>query len=114
RAYPVRGKVFFEGSPPSEAMVTFHLLNTTTKKFDRAGDALVEPDGSFTLSTYTANDGAPVGEYAVTVVWSKPFVDAQGKPGPNLLPERYSKPDTSDLRVKVKDGTNDFVLELRK
>src|SRR5208282_3006456 len=111
---PVRGKVFFEGSPPADALVTFHLLNPTTKKFDRTGEALVDPDGTFTLSSYTANDGAPVGDYTVTVVWNSPFVDAQGNPGPNQLPERYSKAETSDLRVKVREGPNDFVLELRK
>jgi serine/threonine-protein phosphatase CPPED1 len=111
---PVRGKVFFEGTPTPNALVAFHLVNPDTKRFSRAGDAMVEPDGTFALSTYTANDGAPTGEYAVTVVWWNPLVDAEGKPGPNLLPERYSKPETTPLRATIKAGTNEVVLELKK
>jgi len=111
---PLRGKVFFEGTPAPNAVVTFHLINSDTKRFTRAGDAMAEADGTFTLSTYAANDGAPVGDYAVTVVWWNPLVDAEGKPGPNLLPERYAKPETTPLRVTVKAGPNEVPLELKK
>jgi hypothetical protein len=112
--HPVRGQVFFEGSPAPGAAVTFHLLNPETKRFSHAGDALAESDGIFTLSTYAADDGAPAGEYAVTVACPNPPLDAEGKPGPNLLPERYGKPETTPLRVTVKPGVNDVVLELKK
>ena len=113
--YPVRGQVLHEGSPTAQAQVTFHLFDAATKKYTRTGDAFVDGDGAFVLSSYTPNDGAPVGEYAVTVVWRQPWLDATGKPGPNMLAERYSKPETSDLRVKVvNDKPNDFVLELKK
>ena len=112
--YPVRGRVFFEGSPAPNAVVTFYLINPDTKRVTRAGDAMAEADGSFALSTYTANDGAPAGEYAVTVVWWNPLVDAEGKPGPNLLPERYAKPETTPLKAVVKTGANEVVLGLKK
>jgi hypothetical protein len=111
---PVRGKVFFEGTPAPNAVVTFHLIDKDTKRFARTGDAMTEADGSYTLSTYVANDGSPAGEYAVTVVWWKPLVDAEGKPGPNVLPERYARPETTPLKATVKAGTNDVVLELKK
>jgi hypothetical protein len=112
--HPVRGKVFFEGTPAPNAVVTFHLIEGDGKRFTRAGDAMAEADGSFALSTYAANDGAPAGEYAVTVVWWKPLVDATGKPGPNQLPERYARPETTPLRATVKAGTNEVALELKK
>jgi hypothetical protein len=112
--YPVRGTVLFEGSPAPNAVVTFHLTNPDTKRFTRAGDAMAEADGAFALSTYVANDGGPAGEYAVTVVWWNPLVDAEGKPGPNLLPERYAKPETTPLKAVVKPGPNEVVLELKK
>jgi hypothetical protein len=111
--HPVRGKVFFEGSPPPQAYVVFQGTDPKDKRPVRA-DGPVEADGSFVLSTYTAYDGAPVGEYNVTVVWRKPFYDAAGKPGPNLLPERYAKAETSGLKATVKAGPNDVVFELRK
>ena len=34
--------------------------------------------------------------------------------GPNVLPERYSKPGTSDLRATVKAGANEVNLDLKK
>jgi hypothetical protein len=112
--HPVHGKVFFEGTPAANAQVVFHLITNAGKNFTHAGDALVEPDGSFTLTTYTANDGAPLGEYAVTITNREPMWDEQGKPGPNRLPAKYSRPQTSGLRVKVEEGTNEFVFELKK
>jgi hypothetical protein len=112
--HAVRGKALFEGTPTPGAVVTFHLIDKDSKRFTRAADAMAEADGTFALSTYAANDGAPAGEYAVTVVWWKPLVDAEGKPGPNLLPERYAKPETTPLRATVKAGSNEAVLEMKK
>jgi len=111
---PTQGKLYFEGAPAANAQVSFWAVDAAQKKFTKTGDAFADADGSFTLSTYNANDGSPVGEYAVTVVWRQPWLDRDGKPGPNLLPARYAKAETSDLRVKVQEGTNDFTLELKK
>jgi hypothetical protein len=111
--HPVRGKVYFEGTPTPKALVTFFLVTGEQKRLVRAADGIVEPDGSFTLSTYTANDGAPAGEYAVTIFWGEGG-DEEGPSGPNRLPERYSKPDTSGLRFRVQPGENEVVLELKK
>jgi hypothetical protein len=95
-------------------MLVFHLVTDPAKKPVRAADALVEPDGTFTLSTYTANDGAPAGDYVVTVVWPKPLYDDLGKPGPNQLPANYAKVETTPLKAIVKAGANDFTFELRR
>jgi hypothetical protein len=109
---PARGKVLFEGRPVAGAEV---VLQSQVKE-PRAprADAVTGADGSFILSTYTADDGAPVGEYAVTIVWRKPPYDPSGKPGKNLLPARYAKTDTSELKATIKAGQNDLVFELRK
>jgi hypothetical protein len=112
--HPVQGKVFFEGTPTPNAVVTFYLLDKDSKRFARAADGMVEADGSFTLSAYVANDGAPAGDYAVTVVWWSPMVDPEGKAGPNLLPGRYAKPETTPLKATIKAGSNEVVLELKK
>jgi hypothetical protein len=111
--HPVGGKVHFEGNPVPGALVTFYLM-TGVRKPQRVADGLVEADGSFTVSSYVPNDGAPAGEHAVTVVWRKPFYDREGKPGPNWLPDRYAKPGTSELRVQVNPGRNTFNLELTR
>src|SRR5262249_10335548 len=49
--YPVTGRVFYEGCPVPGAQVVFFYINEKTKTLNRAGDALTEGDGSFTLST---------------------------------------------------------------
>jgi len=111
---PVHGTVYFEGTPTPNAVVTFFLIDKDTKRFTRSADGMAEADGTFSLSSYVANDGAPVGEYAVTVVWPDPYIDRESKPGPNLLPDRYAKADTTPLRATVKAGTNEVVLEMKK
>lgn len=75
-------------------------------------DGFTESDGSFVLSAYNAWDGAPVGEYVVTVVQRQPYLDERGKPGIDRLPARFASAKTSDLRATVKLGPNDLTLEL--
>src|SRR4051794_35124208 len=66
--YPVRGSVFVDGQPAVRAQVVLHPLDDPDPNAVRpSGD--VGPDGTFVLHTYTADDGAPAGQYAVTVTW---------------------------------------------
>ena len=111
--HPTRGVVYFEGAPIAGAQVVFTAANSTDRRPVRA-DALTEGDGSFTLSTYTAFDGVVEGEYAVTVVWRRPLVDANGKAGPNQLPTRYDSAEKSGLRFTVKPGANEFRIQLER
>jgi hypothetical protein len=99
---PVRGRVTFEGRPAAGAYVVFQAQ--AKEGGPPRADALADADGSFTLSTYEAGDGAVAGKYVVTVVWRKPFFTAEGKPGPNALPARYASPKTSPLVVEVTGG----------
>jgi 3',5'-cyclic AMP phosphodiesterase CpdA len=111
---PVRGTVLMEGAPVAGAKVVFYALEKAGKQKSYAGDALTDPDGTFTISTYQANDGAPVGDYAVTVVLREPFFDASGNLGPNRLPAKYASVEATNLEVHVKSGANDFALNLSK
>jgi hypothetical protein len=63
----------------------------------------VKDDGSFVLTSYKAGDGAPPGEYVVTIQWFK-FDKEIGGAGPNVLPEIYSSPKTSPIKVTVNAG----------
>jgi hypothetical protein len=110
--HPVRGRILFESTPLANAYV---VLNSTSKETrPPRADAFTAADGTFSLSTYTANDGAPAGDYKVTVVWRKPFFTAEGKLGPNLLPARYASAETSGLTFTVKRGENRLDIELKK
>jgi hypothetical protein len=106
--FPVKGAVQFEGEPASGAFVAFHP-KTPAKPGEDAPrpSAQVQPDGGFEVTTYTQGDGAPAGEYAVTVLWTKPIT--QGKeavPGPNVIPSIYGSPDKTPLSVTIKEGPN--------
>src|SRR4051812_645519 len=65
---PVRGSGLGAGKPAVKALVIFHPLNDADAKAPRPTGE-VAADGSFALSTHTTGDGAPAGEYAVTVLW---------------------------------------------
>ncbi len=106
--YPVQGEVRVDGRPPAHALIGFHPVG------DDGPDAVhpvgvVDDRGRFTLTTYRAGDGAPPGEYRVTVAW---FL-ASGRPGDdgpplNYLPPRFGRAETTPLHAVVEKGRNDL------
>ncbi len=109
---PFEGKALFDGVPIPGAVVEFFPMGDAPAGV--RADGVVQPDGSFRLSTATANDGVAVGEYVATVTWRRPLFTPEGKPGPNALPELYARPATSPLRAKIVEGKNEVVLELHR
>lgn len=112
--HPVHGQVLCDGCAVPGASVVFYAVNPETKRDTRTADAITEGDGSFTLSTYTAGDGAPAGEYKAAVFYSKVPFEAEKSPAATPLPERYRNPGTSGLTATVKAGKNEFTFELKK
>jgi hypothetical protein len=104
--FPVQGKVLFEGKPAAGAVVFFHPVGPAGPDALRPR-ATVEADGTFRLTTYKGPDGAPVGEYDVTVVWTRPSRRGDEE-GDSLLPARYRARATSKLRVEVKEQPNEL------
>src|SRR4029079_1452975 len=72
--FPVSGKVSFQGKSPAGARV---VLFPDKKSSPTAGAVGVAPtgevksDGTFSVSSYDADDGAPEGEYVATIQWNK-------------------------------------------
>jgi hypothetical protein len=108
--YSVSGKVLVDGEPATRAEITLHPLDPLHKKDDKTVRpfAVVDPDGSFRLSTYETCDGAPAGEYAVTVVWPSFTTDPLGEetPGPDRLRKRYADARRSAFRATIREGDN--------
>src|SRR5262249_27660095 len=113
KTFPVRGSVFLDGTPVGGAYIVFTPVADAKPKGVRA-DVVTEADGSFVPCTYRANDGLAAGEYTVTISKRKPFLDPQGRPGPNLLPDKYANSKKSGLTVEVKDGKEEIKFELEK
>ncbi|MCE9532372.1 MAG: metallophosphoesterase [Planctomycetes bacterium] len=114
--HPVRGFVYFDGAPPAGATVAFHQKATTMGKdsYRVIADGLIEGDGSFTLSSNGPFDGAPVGEYFITVVYDGRYPFNGKKIKNDDIPSKFTKPDTSDLKATVKSGPNEFTVDMRK
>src|SRR4051794_21088336 len=66
--YPVAGRVAVTGEVPEGALVVLHASQGDAKDLRPSGK--VFKDGSFRVTTYDADDGAPAGEYKVTVHWN--------------------------------------------
>jgi tetratricopeptide (TPR) repeat protein len=103
RVYPAQGKAEYEGKPLANATVFLHPVGVKNPVYPRPR-AVVQEDGSFALGTYRKDDGAPAGEYKVTVQW---FGTRPGSSTPvNLLPPKYGGADTSGLTVRIEEGKN--------
>jgi hypothetical protein len=112
KVYPVHGRILVSGKPAARALVTFH----PDKPVDENGFrpiAEVDADGNFRLTSFRAGDGAPEGQYRVSVVWylanPKPKA-AEGDDANvrNYLPELYARAETTPLRATVTRGTNNL------
>jgi hypothetical protein len=112
--FPVHGRVFYDNQPLAEAMVVFHPLDAESPQVLRPL-ACTDQEGRFELTTLMPRDGAPAGDYAITVELRelKADGDEMVRDGPNLLPDRYRDPKTSGLQFSVVEGVNEMApLEL--
>ena len=109
KVYPVQGKVSVKGQPADGAKVTF--FPTSPEASSGAikvppSSGTVDASGVFQLETFKPGDGAPAGDYKVTVVWLEPPpANAQGIFNQkDRLQGRYTDPKTSQLQAKVENG----------
>lgn len=93
--FPVKGQVQLDGRPLGGVFVVLHPLagDPARRSYGRTA-----ADGTFVLSTYAHQDGAPAGEYIVTILWP----DGEGQ-----VPQ-YARPETSGIRVEIKQGANEL------
>jgi hypothetical protein len=107
----VTGKVTFEGQPVKEGLVSFMNLSAGT-----GDEAPIQSGGAFTIAK-----PLPTGEYKVMVLplVVQQQVDGKGpevgveKPAPDI-PQKYRVIGTTDLTATVKEGKNEFSLEMKR
>jgi hypothetical protein len=131
--YPVRGTVTYREKPVAGATVAFLAPGAP-----RPATATTDEAGNFHLTTYEPNDGAIAGTHVVTVrkyssepspvPQAEPSADAEIDPAAversmaesarwletarSLVPAKYADRKTSDLRLEVAEGQNEFTIEL--
>lgn len=108
--HPVAGKVLYRGQPARGFRVIFHPLQDFGEvKF--APSAITDDEGKFRLQSYDPDDGAPLGEYAVTFEWPDHLIQADDpdpKPVNDRLRGAYSDPGKSQIKVTVVAGQNEL------
>jgi len=117
KTYPVTGMVrYADGSPITPLVrgcVEFAFLEgqaDVRKGTNARGD--IQPDGSFSLTTYGLGEGAVEGRHQAIVV--PPAPENSEDPGPSPLHPRFQRYETSKLEFTVtrdKDK-NHFVIEV--
>ena len=95
KTYPVSGTVTVNGKPVEGATVTFHQTSGTGTSI-----GATDSSGKYTLSTFASNDGAPPGQYKVSI--AKYDASAKGPTTTGPPPGQLASGDldmTRDLEV---------------
>lgn len=107
RVYSVNGKVLVNGQPAEGARVVFYPT-TPAEPGQKVPtpSATTDASGEYRLDSYEVEDGAPAGEFKVTVVWPEPPpANATGEFDlKDRLRGRYSNPQTTQLTATVEEG----------
>jgi hypothetical protein len=101
---PAHGEVVCDGKPLPEAAIRLHPVGAA-RDFPRP-QGLSDASGAFALWTYRKDDGVPRGEYRVTVSCFEKVDPKEERRPRNVLPIRYSRPETSGLTVQIREGDN--------
>ena len=100
--YPVSGEVFYKGKPAAKAKIIFRPQDGST--IGPWPHATVDETGHYQLTFRRLNDGAKEGEYAVIITLRHGQND--GDVGPNILPAKYARAETTPIKITIKPGDN--------
>ncbi len=116
KTYPVAGKVVWsDGQPAAElagGSVEFAAVEEQALKVSPRGG--IGPDGTFHLTTFRENDGAPAGRYRVLVMPPLTMVDDEKPAPPPIMDPRFRSFRTSKLEVVVEPKANDISLPIER
>lgn len=106
--YPVSGKVLVNGQPAEGAKV---VLYGATDALSGPGapipDGTTDAEGVFHLRSFDPADGAPAGQFKVSIEWPEPIppnADQEFYRPKDRLQGRYQDPEKSGLVVTIEEG----------
>ena len=109
KTIPVKGTVTLNGKPAPGASVQLHPVAGSTAPIEVHPRGQVSESGQVEFTTFTTNDGIPVGEYIATISHMKvKVVDGETVAGAQLAPAIFTKASTSPVRVKVSAETREL------
>jgi hypothetical protein len=115
--FPAQGLASYEGKPLASASIFLHPIGVKEPVFPLPR-ATANADGSYVIGTYGRDDGAPAGEYQITVQWFAKVNDPEKNDSivpRNQAPARYARAETSGLSALIQEGDNKIpALQLRR
>lgn len=104
----VSGTITFEGAPVTEGFV-----NLISAESGRAATLPLGPGGKFAFE-----EPVVIGPYAVFITppeGAPPTLENQSpkQPNPKNIPKKYRSDATTEFKVEVKEGENDFPLDMK-
>jgi hypothetical protein len=104
--YPVSGKVLVNDVPAEKAKVVFYPVSENLRQPGMPiPSAHTDAVGEFRLRSYDPDDGAPAGEYNVSIIWlDKKAGDDETQESKDRLGMRYFDPHKSGLKVTIEEG----------
>jgi|SRR4051812_154645 hypothetical protein len=108
--YPVHGAVHIDNAPADGVMVVFCPVGGSEQVQKTRPFGFTDAEGKFELTTIKKGDGAPAGDYKVLAQWPAKSSSSMGdsrSTGGDRLQGRYMNLEKSQIKVTVKEGTND-------
>jgi hypothetical protein len=107
---PAEGRVTLDGKPVEFGAVMVQPAAGP------AAQGKINGDGTFRLGTFKPDDGAIPGTATVRVMCRKDVTQPGGEKayGPSLIPNRYTRFDTSGLTVEIKAGMKPLEISLSR
>ncbi|HWE39456.1 MAG TPA: hypothetical protein VG406_23090 [Isosphaeraceae bacterium] len=97
KTLPVKGTVRYNGKPVTQGTIKFEPEGP-----GREATGAIQPDGTFTLSTYEPDDGAVPGPHRVAITGAGATV-----------PQKYSNFSSSGVEVEVAPDRSDYPIDLK-
>jgi hypothetical protein len=108
KVYPVTGKILVDGKPAADCHIYLHRTFEDDSPRRVTPYAITNDGGEFKITSYVTDDGAPPGEYIVTVEWRERS---------GVLKNNYEGPDRlggAFATVAKTKGKPGFVVKVEK
>jgi len=101
--FPVTGTVLVDGQPVEQLAVRCISLQGMDKENPTESSTFTDKEGKFSISTYEAGDGVPVGSYVLTFQWGQWNLFSGGYGG-DKFEGKYNDPAKSTFKFDVQEG----------
>lgn len=94
KTYPVKGKILVNGQPANDCQIYLRASAAGSPATQVTPNAVTSTNGEFQITSFRAKDGAPEGEYVVTIEWrERSGLTKQEFEGPDQLGGDYARAD---------------------